>query len=296
MKSNQLEDLAFQYCESLAKSNYENFFIGTLFLPRKVIKHFHSIYAYCRMIDDFGDEFSGESNHYLDYAEEQLNLCYRGKPDSLSFHALYKTISEFDIPRKPFQDLIEANRIDQNKKRYNTFSDLLTYCEKSANPVGHLVLYVLGFTEDKCFELSDLTCTALQLTNFWQDVQEDYILRDRIYIPLEDMEKFKYNEQQLWNREYNQNLVKLMQFQIDRTSGYFSKGLELLDYISGKSRIEIAMFNLGGLGILEKIKKRKYNVFLGRPKLSRTDKTGLLLKSVLISNRLGHKLFGHTRH
>ena len=296
MKSNQLTDLAFQYCESLAKSNYENFFIGTLFLPRKVIKHFHSIYAYCRMIDDFGDEFSGESNHYLDYAEEQLNLCYRGKPDSLSFHALYKTISEFDIPRKPFQDLIEANRIDQNKKRYNTFSDLLNYYEKSANPVGDLVLYVLGFTEDKCFELSDLTCTALQLTNFWQDVQEDYTLRDRIYIPLEDMEKFKYNEQQLWNREYNQNLVKLMQFQIDRTSGYFSKGLKLLDYISGKSRIEIAMFNLGGLGILEKIKKRKYNVFLDRPKLSRTDKTGLLLKSVLISNPLGHKLFGHTRH
>ena len=110
------------------------------------------------------------------------------------------------------------------------------------------------------------------------------------------MEKFKYNEQQLWNGEYNQNLVKLMQFQIDRTSGYFSKGLKLLDYISGKSRIEIAMFNLGGLGILEKIKKRKYNVFLGRPKLSRTDKTGLLLKSVLISNRLGHKLFGHIRH
>ena len=136
---------------------------------------------------------------------------------------------------------------------------------------------------------------ALQLTNFWQDVQEDYILRDRIYIPLEDMKNFNYNEQQLWNREYNQSFVNLMQFQIDRTSGYFSEGLKLLDYISGKPKIEIAMFNLGGLGVLEKIKKRKYNVFLGRPKLSHIDKTGLLLKSVLISNRLGYKLFGHIR-
>ena len=295
MKSNQLTDLAFQYCESLAKSNYENFFIGTLFLPRKVIKHFHSIYAYCRMIDDFGDEFSGESNNYLNYAEEQLYLCYKGKPDSLIFHALYQTICEFDIPISLFEDLIEANRIDQYKNRYNTFSDLLMYCEKSANPVGRLVLYILGFTESKCFELSDFTCTALQLTNFWQDVQEDYILRDRIYIPLDDMKSFKYNEQQLWNSEYNQSFMKLMEFQIDRTSGYFSRGIELLDYISGKSRIEIAMFNLGGLGVLEKIKKRKYNIFLGRPKLSRLDKTVLLLKSFLISNRLGSKLFGNIR-
>ena len=295
MKSNQLTDLAFQYCESLAKSNYENFFIGTLFLPRKVIKHFHSIYAYCRMIDDFGDEFSGESNNYLNYAEEQLYLCYKGKPDSLIFHALYQTICEFDIPISLFEDLIEANRIDQYKNRYNTFSDLLMYCEKSANPVGRLVLYILGFTESKCFELSDFTCTALQLTNFWQDVQEDYILRDRIYIPLDDMKSFKYNEQQLWNSEYNQSFMKLMEFQIDRTSGYFSRGIELLDYISGKSRIEIAMFNLGGLGVLEKIKKRKYNIFLGRPKLSRLDKTVLLLKSFLISNRIGSKLFGNIR-
>ena len=191
--------------------------------------------------------------------------------------------------------MIEANRIDQYKNRYNTFSDLLMYCEKSANPVGRLVLYILGFTESKCFELSDFTCTALQLTNFWQDVQEDYILRDRIYIPLDDMKSFKYNEQQLWNSEYNQSFMKLMEFQIDRTSGYFSRGIELLDYISGKSRIEIAMFNLGGLGVLEKIKKRKYNIFLGRPKLSRLDKTVLLLKSFLISNRLGSKLFGNIR-
>ena len=296
MKSYQLEDLAFQYCESLVKSNYENFFIGTLFLPRKTIKHFHSIYAYCRMIDDLGDEFSGDSNNYLNYAEEQLNLCYQGKPDSLLFHALYKTICEFSIPIQPFLDLIEANRMDQNINRYNTFSDLLIYCEKSANPVGQLVLYLLGLTEDKCIELSNLTCTGLQLANFWQDVEEDYILRDRIYIPIEDMENFEYNEKQLWSREYNQNFINMMEFQINRTLEYFSKGIKLLDHISGSSKIEIAMFNLGGLGILEKIKKRKYNVFLGRPKLTRIDKAVLLLKSILISSRLGYKLFGHIRH
>ena len=296
MKSYQLDDLAFQYCESLVKSNYENFFIGTLFLPRKTIKHFHSIYAYCRMIDDLGDEFSGDSNNYLNYAEEQLNLCYLGKPDSLLFHALHKTICEFSIPIQPFLDLIEANRMDQNINRYNTFSDLLIYCEKSANPVGQLVLYLLGFTEDKCIELSNLTCTGLQLANFWQDIEEDYIVRDRIYIPLEDMENFEYNEKQLWNREYNQCFVNMMEFQINRTLEYFSNGIKLLDHISGSSKIEIAMFNLGGLGILEKIKKRKYNVFLGRPKLTRIDKAVLLLKSVLISNWLGYKLFGHIRH
>jgi squalene synthase HpnC len=285
--------VAFQYCESLVKSNYENFFIGTLFLPKKSIRHFHSIYAYCRMIDDFGDEISGDSSNYLNYVEDQLDLCYQGKPDSLIFHALYETVSTFNIPQKLFYELIQANRIDQQVNRYNSIIDLLNYCEKSANPVGQLVLYVLGFTEDDCFKFSNLTCIGLQLTNFWQDIQEDYNLKKRIYLPKDDMEYFEYSEEDLKNHRYNQNFIRLMEFQIDRTFNYFYEGIKLLEYVNGRSRIEVAMFNLGGLAILEKIKKRKYNVFLGRPKLNRWNKLIILFRSLLISNRLGYKLFGY---
>ncbi|HUS20328.1 MAG TPA: squalene/phytoene synthase family protein, partial [Terriglobales bacterium] len=173
---------AFTYCEHLAKSHYENFSVATWFLPSRLKQHFYNVYAYCRISDDLGDEVGDTQSSLalLDLWEAELDACYSGTPRHAVFVALAQTVREFDIPKQTFADLLTAFRQDQTITRFATFEDVLAYCRYSANPVGHLVLYLGGYRDPERQHLSDFTCTALQLANFWQDVTIDWE-KGRVY-------------------------------------------------------------------------------------------------------------------
>ncbi len=189
---------AYAYCERLARSHYENFSVASWFLPKRLRQHFFNVYAYCRISDDLGDETGNTqaSLLLLDEWEAELNACYNGSPRHPVFVALAGTVREFDIPRQTFADLLTAFRQDQTVTRYQTFDDLLGYCHYSANPVGHLVLYLCGYRDPERQQLSDFTCTALQLANFWQDVSTDYD-KGRIYLPLRSLKQFQVSEEDI---------------------------------------------------------------------------------------------------
>lgn len=276
---------AFHKCEQIARSHYENFHVGTRLLPSNLRQHFYAIYAFCRGVDDIGDEFDGDRMEMLEQWANQLRLCYENTPDHPYFIALKKTIQEFKLPQDPFLKLIEANRRDQKKFRYKNFDELLDYCDHSANPVGHIVLTVFNYRNPDLHKLSDFTCTALQLTNFWQDVMGDYQM-GRIYIPKQDMDKFGVNIKMIEEKNACPEFRNLMKFQVTRTRELFVKGYELVNQIQNKAKFEIALFTAGGLSILQDIEKRDYDVLTERPKLSKKTKFRLLL-SVYLRHRFG---------
>src|SRR5919204_391562 len=216
------------YCERLARSHYENFSVATWFLPQKLRPHFCSIYAYCRISDDLGDEVGDpqQSLALLNAWEDELNACYAGSPRHPVFVALRRTILECGIPRDPFANLLIAFRQDQTVTRYQTFEDLLGYCVHSANPVGRLVLYACGYSDSERQGLSDFTCTALQLANFWQDVSVDY-QKGRIYLPLEDLRRHGVREADISARKASPEFIELMKFEVARAREWFARGLPL---------------------------------------------------------------------
>src|SRR5882757_4301160 len=187
-----------EYCERLARSHYENFSVASWFLPARLRQDFFNVYAYCRISDDLGDEVgdTAASLQLLDEWEAELNACYKGHPRHPVFVALSETVRKFEIPKQEFADLLTAFRKDQKVTRFPIFQDLLGYCRYSANPVGHLVLYLGGYSDHERQELSDYTCTALQLANFWQDVTLDYA-KGRVYLPLEDLRRFGVREEEI---------------------------------------------------------------------------------------------------
>ncbi len=271
---------AFAYCERLAKSHYENFTVASFLLPREERKHICSIYAFCRYTDDIGDEAKGNRLALLDKWENDLELCFNGRPTSTSMVALQQTVHEFHMPKELFTRIIKANRIDQGAGRFETYADVLNYCEYSANPVGRMVLYLFGYSDPERQRLSDATCTALQLTNFWQDVAGDY-KRGRIYIPMEDMRRFGYTEQMLSKGEYNSGFRELMSFEVDRAAKLFDEGWKLTGLVTGALRTDLKLFSLGGMAVLNGIRRIEYDTIHRRPTVSRLRKT-MLLASVLM--------------
>ena len=267
-----------KYCERLAKSHYENFLVASAFVPKHLRQHFYNIYAYCRISDDLGDESGGPDNALplLNWWEKELSSCYAGAPEHPVFVALAKTNSEFKIPIKPYADLLSAFRQDQIITRFDTYAGVLDYCERSANPVGRLVLYLAGYSDDKRQLLSDKTCTALQLANFWQDVERDYKI-GRIYIPLEDMATFGVTEQEIAQRQFSDRFAKLMKFECDRTDELFQLGLELLPLVNKSVRLDIEMFSRGGQEIIRKIRSQNYDVLTTRPKIPKSRQITMLL-------------------
>jgi squalene synthase HpnC len=188
--------------------------------------------------------------------------------------ALQETIRRFEIPREPFLKLIQANRMDQRDKRHPTYQDLLYYCDHSANPVGHLFLYLFGYRDQERQRVSDATCTALQLANFWQDVARDYG-KGRIYQPLEDLDRFGYSEAQLAQGLENEAFRQLLAFEVDRAMELFRQGAGLLKLLDGPVKLDVALFIRGGVAILEAIRRQDYHVLTSRPRLSRGRKAGL---------------------
>ena len=270
------EEEAFAVCERLTKDHYENFSVAARLMPSELQKHFYSIYAYCRGVDDLGDEIEGDRFAALDAWEAELGLAYTGKATHPYFVALQSTIKEFDIPREPFLRLIEANRRDQMITRHETFNDVLEYCTYSADPVGHLVLYVLNHREPELHELSNFTCTALQLANFWQDVPRDYEM-GRIYIPQETLRQFGVSESDIAAKKPTDAFRAVMKFEVDRARDFFMRGLPLIDHIEGEAKIDIALFSAGGISVLNKIEQQNYDVLSHRPTLSKYEKAKMLV-------------------
>lgn len=269
------------YCSQLARTHYENFTVASLLLPRRLLQHFHNVYAYCRWADDLADETGGEPQALalLHWWKEELIQCYEGQPSHPVMIALQETIQRFRIPREPFVDLLLAFEQDQLVKRYQTYEQLLDYCRFSANPVGRLVLYLCEAFSDDNAALSDPICTALQLANFWQDVARDFDI-DRVYLPQEDRRRFGYADADLEQRRFTPAFIELMRFEVERTCDLFYRGMPLVERMSPDVRVDIELFIQGGLAILRKIERVGYNVWQTRPVLSKWDRARLLAGAV----------------
>lgn len=282
-------DEAKAYCERLAKTHYENFSVATWFLPKRLRKYFYSVYAYCRISDDLGDEVGDPhlSLALLDLWQQELDALYahvadpvRPGPRHPVFVALEPTIRECGIPHHEFSNLLIAFRQDQTVTRYKTFEELLGYCKNSANPVGRLVLYLCGYDDAERQQLSDFTCTALQLANFWQDVAIDYG-KGRIYLPLDDMQRFKVSEEDIANRRFTPGFGELMQFEVTRARKWFDLGLPLAEAVDRDLALDIELFSRGGLAILGAIEKQGFDVLKRRPVVSKSRKLGLLFRALM---------------
>jgi squalene synthase HpnC len=273
----------FRYCESIARSHYENFPVASRFISKEIRKYVWTIYAFARIADDYADEpgFTvAERMDNLNQWEQYLDECYNGNPTHRVFAALAETVDRFQIPIELFKNLLTAFRADITVKRYDTYEDVLAYCRNSANPIGRLVLLMLNYRSETMMQFSDLICTALQLTNFWQDVSVD-LQKDRVYLPLEELEEFGYSEQDLFNKKVNNRFCDLMAFQVRRTAELFAEGKPLLTMVGRDLSMELKLSWNGGTRILQKIHEQNYDVLTKRPALSKLDKLGLLFRSFL---------------
>ena len=274
-----------EYCRRLARSHYENFSVASWFLPEQLRQHFFNVYAYCRISDDLGDEVGDNdaSLQMLDQWEAELNACYDGhhtRPRHPVFVALAETVRKFEIPKHEFADLLTAFRQDQSISRYEAFNDLLGYCRYSANPVGHLVLYLCGYRDSERQLLSDYTCTALQLANFWQDVSAD-LAKGRIYLPLEDLRRFGVSEEMIREGENSSPFREMMRFEVERAREWFTQGLPLVAKVDRTLAADIELFSRGGQEILNAIERQKYAVLGRRPAISKARKLALVARAAL---------------
>jgi len=267
------------YCQRLATAHYENFPVVTWLLPSPYRQPFYNVYAFCRWADDLGDEIGDpqESQKLLGWWRFETNRCFEGEASHPVFIALRETIRQHSLQRSLFLDLISAFEQDQTQTRYETFDSLLDYCSRSANPVGRILLQLLGQTSDQHLVWSDAICTGLQLANFWQDVQRDFQI-GRIYLPQEDLRQFEYSESDLKNRIENRPFHSMMEFEVRRARSYLMAGLPLGRHLPGRIGWEIELFAQGGLAILNKIEQRKYRILSERPKIRMWDGFLILLR------------------
>jgi len=269
------------WCRRLAESHYENFHVATWFLPKRLRPHFHAIYAYCRVSDDLGDEVADPEAALalLDLWGAELDACYRGEARHPVFVALAETVRACDIPKEPFADLLVAFRQDQTVTRFATMGDVLGYCHYSANPVGRIVLYACGYRDDERFALSDETCSALQLANFWQDVRVDFV-KGRIYLPLDDMARFGVSEDDIAQHRCTPQFRELMRCEVDYARQMFNRGLPLIGRVDRELALDLDLFSRGGLEILRAVERRNYDVLSARPAISKPRKAALLLRAL----------------
>ncbi len=270
-----------RFCRRLAQKHYENFTVISFLLPRALRQHFANVYAYCRVADDLADELENPElalDRLLEW-EHELDRCFRRESRHPVFVALEESAGLFNLPREPFVDLLTAFRQDQVKTRYETWEELLAYCRHSANPVGRLVLYLCGYRDEERHALGDFTCTALQLTNFWQDVTRDYA-RGRIYIPEEVMELHGCGEQALARGLADEAWRSMMADLVGRTRALFVCGAPLAARVRPRLRFEIELFTRGGLEILRTIEDFGYNTLRARPTLSRWQEARIAVEAL----------------
>jgi squalene synthase HpnC len=275
-------EAAQNYTRWLATHHYENFNVVSWLLPKELHQHFYNVYAYCRWADDLGDEIpdTQRSLQLLDWWEQELNDCYGGCPSHPVFIALRETVVAKDIPQKPFADLLKAFRQDQIVKRYPTWDAVLNYCVYSANPVGRLVLYLCSYRDTQRQQLSDATCTALQLANFWQDVSRD-LEKGRIYIPLDAAAARGLSEGDIVERRFDERYVQLMKDLITRTRALFSQGAPLSRMVDASLSVDLEMFTRGGLAVLDAIEASGYDTLHHRPSIGKGKQARLLGRALV---------------
>lgn len=286
-----------RWCRRLALGRYENFSVLSSLVPDDCRDDFAAVYAFCRWADDLGDEVGdpARSLELLAWWRRELEQCYAGSPRHPVFIALWPTIERCNLPMALFDDLIAAFEQDQTVTRYETWEQLLGYCKRSADPVGRLVLMVLGEKrDDALFERSDAVCTALQLTNHWQDVKRDVLERGRIYVPAEFVtaagvenfdDRLHRSAAQGWGVDQaflDQSRCVLREC-VKRTWPLFEHGEGLLNIVSDRARPVIWLFIAGGERVLHQIEMWNFETALHRPRLSKPAKVSLVAKAWLAS-------------
>lgn len=273
---------AFAYCGQVVRSHYENFPVGGRLAPRRLRPHIWSVYAFARAADDFADEarHAGRRLAELDLWESRLDRCLRGEADHPVFVALRETIRTFELPDQPLRDLLDAFRQDCRVRRYASWEELLDYCRRSANPIGRLVLHLFGHRDDERRRLSDAICTALQLTNFWQDVAVD-LRKDRIYLPAEDRERHSVTEQDLREGRLHEGYRALLKELIGRTRRSFEAGKPLVSRVGVRLGLELRVVWLGGQRVLDKIERAGGNAFSERAILGGADRVAVVGRALL---------------
>jgi squalene synthase HpnC len=271
-------DESLNYTRWLATHHYENFHVVSFLLPKRLHQDFYNVYAFCRWADDLGDEIGSpaESLRLLAWWRGELQAMYAGRAQHPVFVALKDTAARHELPIEPFDDLIKAFEQDQTITRYRNFDEVFHYCRYSANPVGRLVLGLCGYRDAARQELSDATCTALQLANFWQDVIVD-LAKDRVYLPLDVLERHGYPLDDLFARRFDDRFRAVMKEAVAAARELFLKGLPLAGQVDRRLAIDLELFSRGGLKILEKIERQDYDVLRARPAISKTERVGLLL-------------------
>lgn len=279
-------DNAYRYCRDLARRHYENFPVASLLISRKKRKHFFALYAFMRTADDFADNTTlslEQRLHLLMQWQRRLDACYQGDADEPIFIALRATVEELELPKAYLEALLNAFKVDLFKSRYQTFDELLEYCSMSANPVGRLVMHVLGYSRHPQFEMmaeaSDAICTALQLVNHWQDLFID-LEKDRLYLPMEDMHRFGYSVDNWKQKLMNDAYFRLMAFQTDRAEFFFEKGKVLFEHLNFPERLEIKLIWLGGQRIIRKQRSAGYDMVHHRPVINWLDKFWMMSQLV----------------
>jgi hydroxysqualene synthase len=279
---------AYARCEQLAREHYENFPVASLLLPAPMRPHVAAIYAFARTADDFADEpgmDAGERLRLLDEWSFRLKNrdTQHARPGAVEqdgltgpvFEALHHTIATFQLPVQLFDDLISAFRQDVTRHRYQTWSEVLDYSRRSANPVGRLVLRVAGYSDEQLDRASDAVCTALQLTNFWQDLDRDW-RNGRLYVPLEDRDQFGARDEDLTARRLTPNWRSTLTELTRRTRELFDAGRPVCDGVTGRLRWQLRLTWLGGRRILDKLERAQFDVFRHRPTLGAVDAPILL--------------------
>ena len=276
-----LED-ALAYTRWLSTHHYENFHVVSALLPRRLHQDFYNVYAFCRWADDLGDEIgnTAESLRLLDWWRKELHAAYEGRAVTHPvFLALRETAARHDLPLAPFDNLITAFIQDQTVTRYRDWSEVDAYCANSANPVGRLVLMLCGYRDEERFRMSDSTCTALQLANFWQDVTVD-LTKDRVYLPLHLFDRHGYSVEELFALRFTPAFRAVMEEAVDRAQALFDAGLPLVRTLNRRLSLDIDLFNRGGMRVLQKIRAQGYDVLTARPAVSKAERVTLLLGSL----------------
>ncbi len=268
------------YAAWLASSHYENFHVVSLLLPRRLRQDFANLYAFCRWADDLGDEIgdSAESLRLLGWWGGELDRMFAGEASHPVFVALRETVARHELQAEPFQHLIRAFVQDQTVRRYRNWDEVLAYCRWSANPVGRLVLCLCGYRDEERRRLSDATCTALQLANFWQDVSPD-LDRGRIYLPLDLLASHGSTESEVLERSATPGFRAALREAVGVARRFFEEGLPLVRSVDRRLAVDIELFSRGGMRILEKIERQDYDVFARRPRIARLERTWIFLST-----------------
>ena len=280
MAASSLE-AAYDHCLRLARGHYENFPVASLAVPSRLRPHVAAVYAFARGADDFADEpeHEGRRLERLDAWEAELDRAIAGTTSHPVFLALGATLRRFELPDRLLRDLLDAFRQDCRVRRHATFEDLLDYSRRSANPVGRLVLLLFGERDEAKALRSDAICTALQLTNFWQDVAVD-LAKDRIYLPEEARLRHGVTEQGLREGRVDPPFRALMEEMTARTRARYAEGAPLLDAVGGRLRLELRLVVAGGTRILDRLERGGFDVFRRRPKLGAADWAAIALSTL----------------